>query len=279
MKRYYNEAETPLKFHKVYHYLVMPYTCLTGLFGLFDYAIYADTLTNLQYADLGFLVAFTVLGAIIFLGFYSLSGYAWYCVMAFLGLKLLRPLIAICITLLTYPDQVLSSLSYWATDLIISPLIALYYIKRKPLFFQPKPVPSPKPVVTPIAQTGEHSSPLQGTVINEAEKTTDLPCHPEPAKDLTPKENTPALQAEVTIPEPTVPSDIPSEPVGTPLAGVREPTAPAAVPSESVGTPLADVRESEEPPVVVMNYCMNCGKKLKPDYSFCPNCGTPRYIP
>lgn len=135
MKRYTNEAETPLKFHKLYHYLVIPYSCLAGVFALFDYAIAPFPLTAISFTLLSTVVASVILTAIIFLGFYSFSGYAWYCLIGYLFISVAEALLEICYLFLTPPYKELSQLVYWLPDLMAPPLIALYYIKRRPLFF------------------------------------------------------------------------------------------------------------------------------------------------
>lgn len=190
------------------------------------------------WAELGYTVVTLILCAIIFLGFYSFSGYAWYCLMGYLGVRALMDVAAMAIYLLLSPETLSEIAASCISDIGIQSLIALYYIKRKPLFFPQKYSSTPTaktPIASFLSEAGERSSPLQGTLET-------------------------------------------ASPAETPLAGVPKPE-PVNQPPEPVGTPLAGVHEAANPPAPVMNYCMNCGKKLKPDYSFCPNCGTPRYIP
>jgi len=153
MKRYSNEGETPLKFHKLFHYLIIPYTCLSGFLSVLDYAFYLPALDIGSWVDFGYTAAVVILTAIIFLGFYSFSGYAWYCLMGYLGLRASMDLVGLVLTFLFLPEELLVNAIAVLIDILILLPIALYYIKRKPLFFPQKhsAAPSFEPVEPPLA--------------------------------------------------------------------------------------------------------------------------------
>lgn len=50
----------------------------------------------------------------------------------------------------------------------------------------------------------------------------------------------------------------------------------APVPQPEAAAPAPVAEQAPSAPAVVGSFCPYCGKKLKPDYSFCPNCGASR---
>ena len=153
MKRYYNEAETPLRFHKILHYAVIPYICIMNVLTLFDYAMYSGSFTLGMYLELGLIIANVVLLATVFLGFYSFSNYAWYALMGYLVLRLSAELLVAVLSVGTFLENII----YYIIEFSLMLLVFLYYFKRKPLFFPNKyspPIPPQKDAAAAPESTG-----------------------------------------------------------------------------------------------------------------------------
>ena len=115
------------------------------------------------WAELGYTVVTLILCAIIFLGFYSFSGYAWYCLMGYLGFRASMNVAVMVIYLLFSPESLSEIAAGCISDIVIQSLIALYYIKRKPLFFPQKYTSAPAVKTASavvLSDAGERSSPL-----------------------------------------------------------------------------------------------------------------------
>lgn len=135
MKRYDNEAETPLKFHKIYHYFIIPFGFLSGLLSLGTVILDMESFNYVYAVDYTYLILSVILAAVIFLGFYSFSSYAWYCLMGYLGIEIAYETFYLVMCILYLPAEITSQAINLITTAIITTLIIIYYIKRKPLFF------------------------------------------------------------------------------------------------------------------------------------------------
>lgn len=161
MKKYYSETNTPLKFHKFYHYICIPLAFIKGLLSLFT-TIQSIISFNFMYAvDIISLVLCVVLSAIVFLEFYSFSSKGWYALMAYLVVKTLYDVICMVFFAIYAPDIFVDRLITSITTALLSALIALYYYKRKPLFFPAKNPIEEKisPISTPVFESVPASMP------------------------------------------------------------------------------------------------------------------------
>ena len=191
MKPYAIEKETPLKFHKLYLCILF----LRIMIGISVVGIFAvDDPPNIFL--IGYNALCALLCAVACWGLFMETAYGWYANMLYILLGTAYNLYLAIWSFLYNAEQFMTQLPARVVCLPFLFLTAIYYIKRKPLFFPQKYN------VAPTVSVSE-------------------------------------------------PANVPSEPAETPLAAAQIPTA-------------------------VMNFCPNCGKRLKPDYSFCPNCGTPR---
>ncbi len=187
MKRYYNEAETPLKFHKLYLCIIflriMIGISLVGILALNDNPLRFSNLFSLVYNALC-----AILCGFSFWGLFMGTAYGWYSNMLYLLLGTAYNLYLAVWSFLYNAEQFVTQLPARIVCLPFLFFTALYYIKRKPLFFPRKYQAAPMP-------------------------------------------------------------------------------APAAA---AAPVPLTEM------PVSKGSFCVSCGKKLKDDYAFCPNCGAAR---
>lgn len=161
MKKYYSEIDAPLKFHKFYHYICIPLAFINGLLSLFA-TIQSITSFNFMYGvDIVSFVLCVVLSAIVFLEFYSFSAKGWYALMAYLVVKILYDVICTVVFAIYVPDIFVDRLITCCTTIFLSALIALYYYKRKPLFFPAKNPIEEKtsPISTPVFESAPASKP------------------------------------------------------------------------------------------------------------------------
>lgn len=135
MKFYTDPKTTPLKFHKIFHRILLPLWILETFVGAFHFLSYAD------YAAYFSILTFVYLGAgavqvACFLGLGTWKQYSWYSLTGvLLGMFLARVIIS-----LTNLQQGFSSIYDFLGELIgafvVYGPIFLYYYKRRGLFFR-----------------------------------------------------------------------------------------------------------------------------------------------
>lgn len=140
MKKYYDVSDAPLKFHYFFWYVSIPLGALlliAYLMGDFAYlsdSAYSDV-SLLFEIEIFFLLAELILRVICFVGFFKWSKDAWYSLMSLLSLKIIYSIL-VPIMFVAYFHMLVESVlirSIGAT--IFSILVGIYYLKRKPLFF------------------------------------------------------------------------------------------------------------------------------------------------
>ena len=174
MKRYYNEAETPLKFHKVY-LVILALRIMGSIYSAATLFIPGEIYTQGYLIYIVYDILCGIVCGFAFWGLFTERAFGWYSNMLYLFLGTAYNLFLFAWGYLFNAEMFWTQLPARMVCLPFLALTAIYYIKRKPLFFQPNPVPPPKPTVTSITHSGEHSSPLQGAATEEAAEPTEPP--------------------------------------------------------------------------------------------------------
>ena len=136
MKCYTDPKTTPLKFHKIFHRILLPLWILgtfVGAFRLLSYADYAAYFSVLTFVYLGAGAALVAC----FLGLGTWERYAWYSLMGVLSGMLLMRIVISSVNLQSGFSDISDFLGEWIGAFASYGLILLYYYKRRGLFFRP----------------------------------------------------------------------------------------------------------------------------------------------
>ncbi len=134
--KYYTPELTPLKFHKFYHWIMTPVNILYTLYII--WTMFAEnTISPLLLAYDLLLIVSCVLT---FVGCFNFRKYAWWAIMGGFALELFYDIYVIAFYAIQLPEYVLVALNMQGWRFIIIIFLAVYYWKRKPLFFNPVPL-------------------------------------------------------------------------------------------------------------------------------------------
>lgn len=136
MKCYTDPKTTPLKFHKIFHRILLPLWILgtfVGAFRLLSYADYAAYFSILTFIYLGAGAALVAC----FLGLGTWERYAWYSLMGVLSGMLLMQIVISSVNLQSGFSDISDFLGELIGAFASYGLILLYYYKRRGLFFRP----------------------------------------------------------------------------------------------------------------------------------------------
>lgn len=136
MKSYTDPKTTPLKFHKIFHRILLPLWILGTFVGAFQVLSYAD------YSAYFSILTFVYLGAgaalvACFLGLGNWERYAWYSLMGVLSGMLLMRIVISFVNLQSGFSDISDFLGELIGAFASYGLILLYYYKRRGLFFRP----------------------------------------------------------------------------------------------------------------------------------------------
>lgn len=136
LKSYTDPKTTPLKFHKIFHRILLPLWILGTFVGAFQVLSYAD------YSAYFSILTFVYLGAgaaliACFLGLGNWERYAWYSLMGVLSGMLLMRIVISFVNLQSGFSDISDFLGELIGAFASYGLILLYYYKRRGLFFQP----------------------------------------------------------------------------------------------------------------------------------------------
>ena len=136
MKKYYSRTETPLIFHKIFWYALLPLGFFGGIYNMVKEIQQMPFYNWLYGVDICFYLVTISLALVCFIGFFKWKPYAWYCLIIRLSFTLFNYILAAVITTIYDPDKMAFSIGQVFGILIFTVLIGIYYIKRRPLFFQ-----------------------------------------------------------------------------------------------------------------------------------------------
>lgn len=136
MKSYTDPKTTPLKFHKIFHRILLPLWILGTFVSAFQVLSYAD------YSAYFSILTFVYLGAgaalvACFLGLGNWERYAWYSLMGVLSGMLLMRIVISFVNLQSGFSDISDFLGELIGAFASYGLILLYYYKRRGLFFRP----------------------------------------------------------------------------------------------------------------------------------------------
>lgn len=161
MKCYTDPKTTPLKFHKIFHRILLPLWILgtfVGAFRLLSYADYAAYFSVLTFVYLGAGAALVAC----FLGLGTWERHAWYSLMGVLSGMLLMQIVISFINLQSGFSDISDFLGELIGAFASYGLILLYYYKRRGLFFRPSfDSDPPKNPVVETSATGEDPEKLK----------------------------------------------------------------------------------------------------------------------
>lgn len=141
MDIYYDEYTTPLKFHKFMKYFSLPLGALLILLNLANVVMALaesdnDIVKYLYAVDFAFLAGELIFVCITLHGFYTWGPWGFWGMMAYLGVTLSYDVYLLVVYLVLIPEQVIGGLGSLIGSSIASVLILIYYLKRRPLFFE-----------------------------------------------------------------------------------------------------------------------------------------------
>ena len=134
--KHYTKELTPLKFHKIYHYVLTPLNILNVIYML------ASMFANRQYSTLVLVYDLLLLASCVltFVGCFKFKAYAWWAIIVGFGLEIFYSIYFVAYYAITMPQFTVDALSQvcWRFAFVI--VMGIYYYKRKPLFFNPVPL-------------------------------------------------------------------------------------------------------------------------------------------
>jgi len=138
MKQYYDRVQAPLAFHFFYRFIGLPLGFLTRVTELQELLTMTTDNNWLVTADIIFCLLSIGFILVCFIGFFGWKPYAWYGVMGYLCMQLIYLLAGGTACAILFPEMAGSFVGKIIGALISAPLMGIYYIKRKPLFFAPQ---------------------------------------------------------------------------------------------------------------------------------------------
>lgn len=236
MKQYSFIANTPLKFHKFFWFVSLPLSFINEIRYFWDEFSGLYEWNFLYLYDYIFYVVDIVLIVCCFVGFCKWAPYGWYCMMAHLSLFCLDNFIGFALYVVIAKDMYPAIGRLLGTLLTAIP-IAIYYWKRRPLFFRNK-----------AAQPGaEHAAPVY--------------IEPDPVGGCD--------ASSVDTVDTTDPASEASDDMSECPAPAKEPTiAEVQEEASALEASPSQMKKSK------IRYCRKCGSKLPPDSEYCNKCGT-----
>lgn len=141
LKMYYDRESTPLAFHTFVRYVSLP----LGFLSIIGQMISAtsNAAGNYWLFNIDLLAYITTLALIVicFVGFIWWKPYAWYGMMVYLGFRTVYSAFVVAVYIAYAPNMVATVLGQFAAALIYGVLAGIYYLKRKPLFFEQMQLP------------------------------------------------------------------------------------------------------------------------------------------
>lgn len=149
MKKYNNRETAPLTYHSLFLYIGLPFSILTNALATYNNLTLLSYRTELfiyNLLDFIFTFALTILCCVTFWGLRKWKTYSWYTIYALISTLSLYSILVICL----YAGLGIADFSEYVEPLgkiVFSIIIAIYYWKRKGLFFNP--VTNPTEAIIP----------------------------------------------------------------------------------------------------------------------------------
>lgn len=136
MIKFYTKEIAPLKFHKLYHLVVTPLNIVLAIYALYSLVTGSGAAggATIAYAYEGLLILSCVLT---FIGCFHFKKYAWWAIMLGFVLELFYDIYYLIATTVINPAFFVDALSQVLWRMVAVVFMFIYYLKRRPLFFDP----------------------------------------------------------------------------------------------------------------------------------------------
>lgn len=134
MRMYYSVGSTPLRFHKFYHLVMTPLNFVMAVFVI--YQAFSGQ-SQLNWLGMGYNALLLVACVLTFVGCFKFKPYAWWAIIGAFVLEIVYDAYFVIAVGLMDSSLIGAALMQigWRPAAIV--LMAVYYIKRRPLFFNP----------------------------------------------------------------------------------------------------------------------------------------------
>lgn len=141
MDKYFDYATTPLKYHNFLRFFSMPLGLLITVVQLFnlvpEYNASYGVVRMAYGVDLFFVVLSAIVMGLTLYGLYTWKPCGFYGILAHHGLNVLSAVVYIVLfSMFELSEQAGSMVSNLIGNLVVSLLVCIYYLKRRPLFFE-----------------------------------------------------------------------------------------------------------------------------------------------
>ena len=134
MKLYYDRETAPLKFHKFYRAVILPYDLIDGLISITSYILSMESILISDIVGLSVMLTMFVCRIICMIGIWTWKPYAWKALVCDQTVAIAYIAFCFLVSVLFVPSQIVSDFIYLVLVLLMSGPILLYYIKRRNLF-------------------------------------------------------------------------------------------------------------------------------------------------
>lgn len=134
--KFYTRELTPLRFHKLYHWVIMPINIIYIIYLLAEMFVSGKVSTlTVIYNGLLLLAC-----AAAFIGCFKFRKYAWWAIMGGFVLEIFYSAYFIALYAVILPEQVMVAVNQVGWRFVAVIMMGVYYYKRRPLFFNPVPL-------------------------------------------------------------------------------------------------------------------------------------------
>ena len=134
MKMYYSVGTTPLMFHKFYHLVMTPLNFVMAVFLIYQAFVGQ---TELNWLGMGYNVLLLVACVLTFVGCFKFRSYAWWAIIGSFVLEIVYDSYFVIAVGMMDTSLISAALMQIGWRPVAIVLMAVYYIKRRPLFFNP----------------------------------------------------------------------------------------------------------------------------------------------
>ena len=156
MKKYYDPENTPLKFHMLFTYVLIPLGIVINAVLVLSAVskVSAWSLSNPDVVEIGVNVFNIAYFVVLFVGLGKMKTYGWIMLIVYTFMSVLLSLSNMALFWTTYPEMVGAEIP----SLMVMALSSLYYVKRRALFFK-GPIKQSTMTIQPIGavNTNNHN--------------------------------------------------------------------------------------------------------------------------
>ena len=248
MDTYYDEYATPLKFHKFSKWVRLPLGLIITFVQVFQIMGYEPYVRDYYTVDLIYGVIMLAIGCVAFYGLCTWKPCGFIGMIAYEVVSVVYRLFAVFVVAAYNPDALGSSIGSLLGSGIVSALVIIYYLKRRPLFFEHI---RNAYIYERIRQAQPEG--FEGVVHLDDRSGGDPTVCRSCGSKLNLSRDT-CMRCGTAIPKEVV-------------AAAQQETPAAPVPQ-------AQTAVAEPAPVSAARFCHKCGNQLAEGSRFCSKCGT-----